>query len=74
MHYFEIKQTYQVEMADNYKVNNTISLAWFLYFFLCLPIIFLSRDVSPLFRLGQGVLALGAVGITEYYPKWYMKK
>ncbi|MCX6989606.1 MAG: hypothetical protein NTX49_00845 [Chlamydiae bacterium] len=57
-----------------YKVNNTISLVWFFYFLLCLPIIFLSRDVSPLFRVGQGVLALAAVGITEYYPKWYMKK
>lgn len=28
MHYFEIKQTYQVEMADNYKVNNTIEIAF----------------------------------------------
>ena len=59
--------------AEFYKINNTVSLVWFLYFSLCLPIIFLCRDISPLFRLAQGVLALLAVGVTEYYPRWYLK-
>jgi carotenoid cleavage dioxygenase len=60
--------------TEFYKINNTISLAWFLYFSLCIPFVLLSREVSPLFRVGQGVMAILAVCITEYYPKWYLKK
>lgn len=57
-----------------YRVNVILSLVWFFYFALSLPFIYLSDTVSPWFRVGQGLLAVLAVVITELFPRWYTKR
>lgn len=57
-----------------YRINVILSGVWFLYFALSLPLIYLSKALSPWFHLGQGGLALLAIGITELYPKLYQGK